>query len=101
MGWVSGVLQGSLVVSLCVIAVAIIGLMAMTGRLVFRDGLRVVLGCFVLLGAPVVASGMFGAVDGVRGGSAPVALVITPPERADQIPPANYDPYAGASLRRR
>lgn len=58
--------------------------MMMTGRLAFRDGLRVVLGCFVLLGAPVVASGMFGAVDGVRSGSAPVPLVITPPERSDR-----------------
>ena len=38
-----------------VIAVAFLGLMMIAGRLPFRRGISVVLGCFLLLGAPVVA----------------------------------------------
>ena len=56
--WVTGTLLGDLAVGLCVIAVAFFGLMLMTGRLAFRDGLRVALGCFVLLGAPLIAGGL-------------------------------------------
>ena len=45
------------------LAVAFVGLMLMTGRLAVRDGLRVAVGCFVLLGAPLIASGLRGVVE--------------------------------------
>ena len=47
--WFTGTLLGSLAVSLCVIAIAIVGLTMLTGRLSVRDGARVVIGCFILL----------------------------------------------------
>ena len=41
---------------LCVLAVAFVGMLMLTGRLALREGLRVALGCFILLGAPAIAS---------------------------------------------
>ncbi|MXP45959.1 type VI secretion protein [Altererythrobacter luteolus] len=60
--WITGTALGSLAIGLCVIAVAIVGLLLMTGRLAVRDALRVVLGCFILLGAPVIAGAFISAV---------------------------------------
>ena len=56
--WLTGTLLGSVAVSLCVIAIAFVGLRMMTGHLAVRDGLRVAAACFVLLGAPAIAAGL-------------------------------------------
>jgi hypothetical protein len=56
--WLTGTLLGSVAVSLCVIAIAFVGLRMMTGHLAARDGLRVVIACFVLLGAATIAAGL-------------------------------------------
>ncbi len=98
--WATGKLLGDLAIGLCVIAVAFVGMMLMAGRLAVRDGLRVAIGCFVLLGAPVIAGGLRSAADV----AAPVDPVQEPrveaPPAPEPLPPANFDPYAGASLRR-
>ena len=96
--WLTGTLLGTAAITLCTLAVAFVGLQMLTGRLDVRRGLRVVLGCFVLLGAPVIANGLLAGAQAV-GGTAPEpkSLDITVPEPP---PPAHYDPYAGASLRR-
>lgn len=100
--WINGVLLGSVAIALCVLAVALVGLLMLGGRLPVRHGMRVVLGCFVLLGAPAIAAGIAGAWQEIPA-SPPLApaTAIEPIEepRAD-LPPADYDPYAGASLRR-
>ncbi|MBA4163086.1 MAG: hypothetical protein C0510_00415 [Erythrobacter sp.] len=97
--WISGTLLGSLATGLCVIAVAAIGLMTLSGHLHVRRGMHVVLGCFVLLGAPTIAAA-FSALWSEAAPPVPPPMIETTPEpaRAD-LPPANYDPYAGASLR--
>lgn len=98
--WVTGTLLGSVAVSLCVIAVAFVGLRMMTGHLSARDGLRVVIACFVLLGASTIAAGLRGAAEQA---SPPAAVLPTLPQGSpapSPLPPADYDPYAGASLRR-
>ena len=61
--WVTGTLLGSVAVSLCVIAIGFVGLRMMTGHLAARDGLRVVVACFVLLGASTIAAGVRRAAD--------------------------------------
>lgn len=97
--WVSGTLFGSLAIGLCVIAVAFVGLLLMTGRLSVRKAVSVTIGCFVLLGAPAIAGGLRGLVEVTapsRAVSEPRAEPTIPPAA---LPPANYDPYAGASLR--
>lgn len=99
-GWINDLLLGSVAIGLCVLAVAIVGLMMFGGRLPVRQGMRVVLGCFVLLGAPVIAAGFIGVwQDTHTPAPEPPSLVEYAEPRAEP-PPASYDPYGGASLRR-
>ena len=97
--WIEGVMLGEIALGVCVIAVAFIGTLMLTGRLPLREGARVVVGCLVLLGAPVIAAGFV-----QRGGNMTGPPV--PPPIADQsdiwrpdLPRTNFDPYASASLR--
>lgn len=96
--WVQGTLLGSIAIGLCVIAVAWVGFLMLQGRLPVREGARVILGCFVLLGAPVIASGFLGIWQGgvATPSQAPPAVEL--PAR-EELPPPDHDPYAGASLR--
>lgn len=98
--WAVQLVGGTAATSICIIAVAFLGFLLMTGRLAVRDGLRVILGCFVLLGAPTIAQGLLQVGNAPRQAitlDAAIAAPPTPP--AANLPPANYDPYAGASLR--
>ena len=61
--WITGSLLGTAATILCVLAVAFVGLMLMSGRLAVRDRLRVVIGCFVLLGAASNAAGLRSVAD--------------------------------------
>lgn len=97
--WVAGTLLGSLATTLGVIAVALIGFLMMQGRVPVRRGISVVVGLFVLLGAPAIAGGLVRAGNGLLGAQE----AIPPPVQAPpQLPPAPkptaYDPYAGASV---
>lgn len=58
--WLTGTLIGDLAAAICVLAIAFVGFSMLTGRIAIRRGLQVILGCFVLLGAPVIAAGMLG-----------------------------------------
>jgi type IV secretory pathway VirB2 component (pilin) len=100
--WTQEVLDGSLATSLCVIAVAILGLLLLTGRLRVRRSIEVVVGCFLLLGAGLLAVRLEQLAGGVAGAAAGDSEQIIVPASTvtKQPPPANYDPYAGASLRR-
>lgn len=98
-GWINGLLLGNLAVGLCVLAVGYLGLMMLLGRTPVRQGMRVLLGCFILLGAPVIAASLSGAWQSAAP-EAPDPMVVMPPEARAPLPPADYDPYAGASLRR-
>jgi type IV secretory pathway VirB2 component (pilin) len=99
--WTQGALGGTLATTLCVIAIAILGLLLLSGRLQVRRSVEVVLGCFLLLGAGLLAvqlqrlAGQAGE-SGMAGG--PQATLAEPAE-TPPLPPANSDPYAGASLR--
>ena len=99
--WTLGVLGGSLASSLCVIAIAILGFLLLTGRLGVRRSAEVVLGCFLLLGAGLLA-GQLQKLAGAAGwnGAERDAIIQPQPEPPHPPPSANYDPYAGASLRR-
>lgn len=89
---------GNLAIGLCVLAIAVIGLSMLSGRLSVRNGMRIVLGCFVLLGAPVIAA----ALMGLAGQGSVVSAAQAPNETSQlraPLPKSTYDPYAGASLR--
>ena len=98
--WMGSIATGSLAVILATIAIAIIGFVMLSGRFSLRSGIQVILGTFLLLGAPIIAAAFNGAAREVAEPAEPEL----PPAQADpreDLPPANYDPYAGASLRRR
>lgn len=96
--WINDVVFGQLAVGLCVIAVAFIGFLMLTGRLPLRRGLRVLLGCFVFLGAPVIASAFISAGrDTARPIQPPLIASEDSPRR--KLPPAEYSPYGQASVR--
>lgn len=52
-----GTLLGTVATDLAVIAVACVGLLMLTGRIDWRRGSVVILGCFILFGAVSIVSG--------------------------------------------
>ena len=96
--WIERVMLGDVALGLCVIAVAVIGVAMLGGRLPVREGMRIVLGLFLVLGAPVIAGGF---ADNIF---EKVEIAPLPPANVDgrnvrpDLPLADYDPYAGASL---
>jgi type IV secretory pathway VirB2 component (pilin) len=75
-GWVTGTLFGDVAVILCVLAVAFVGLLLIGGRLAVRDAVRVIVACFVLLGAPVIAAGLRSTANDAAGSPPPAAPAI-------------------------
>ena len=61
--WIEQLISGSLAATLAVIAVAIVGFAMFGGRLPIRRGATVLIGCFVLLGAPAIADGLLSFVQ--------------------------------------
>ncbi len=58
LSWMQGTLLGNVATAAAVIAVAVIGLMMLTGRMNWRFGATVIVGCFVLFGATAIVSGI-------------------------------------------
>ena len=56
--WVEGTLLGTVATVFAVIAVAVVGFMMLTGRMNWRYGATVILGCFVLFGAASIVGGI-------------------------------------------
>ncbi|MFT3816330.1 MAG: TrbC/VirB2 family protein [Rubrivivax sp.] len=61
LAWVQGTLLGNVATAVAVIAVAMVGFMMLTGRLNWRFGATVVLGCFILFGSAAIVTGIRGA----------------------------------------
>jgi type IV secretion system protein VirB2 len=56
--WVQGTLMGTVATVAAVIAIAAIGFMMLTGRMNWRYGATVILGCFILFGAASIVAGI-------------------------------------------
>lgn len=56
--WLQGTLLGTVATVAAVIAVAVVGFMMLTGRVNWRHGAVVILGCFVLFGAASIVAGI-------------------------------------------
>ena len=56
--WLQGTLMGTVATVAAVIAIAAVGFMMLTGRVQWRHGAVVVLGCFVLFGAASIVAGI-------------------------------------------
>jgi type IV secretion system protein VirB2 len=56
--WLQGTLLGTVATVAAVIAVATVGFMMLTGRINWRYGVTVILGCFILFGAASIVAGI-------------------------------------------
>lgn len=63
--WLQGSLMGNVATAAAVIAIGVIGLMMLSGRIDWRRGIVVVLGCFILFGAAAIVAGIRQAAGGV------------------------------------
>ena len=59
-----GSLLGNVATTAAVIAVAAVGFMMLTGRLNWRYGITVIVGCFILFGATSIVAGIRAAAGG-------------------------------------
>jgi len=94
--WVAAVATGSVATGVATIAVAAVGFAMLAGRIDVRRGAGVILGCFIVFGAPTIAAGF---AQWLGEGEGEQVAVAAPLPAAPAPPPAQpYDPYAGASL---
>ena len=63
LAWLQGTLLGTVATTIAVIAVAFVGLMMLTGRMNWRHGAAVILGCFILFGAAGIVAGIQSAAQ--------------------------------------
>jgi len=56
--WVQGTLLGNVATAAAVIAVAVVGFMMLSGRMNWRHGITVILGCFIVFGAAAIVAGI-------------------------------------------
>lgn len=101
--WIEGVALGTIATSIALIAVASVALLTLTGRLPVRRGATVIVGCFVLFGAPIIAAGL---LETLRIGPRDTAIHLpAPPASPLALPLAKstpaYDPYSGAAVPQR
>ena len=64
--WVQGTLLGNLATTAAVIAVAVVGFLMLTGRIEWRRGLTVIVGCFIIFGAAAIVAGIRSVATGLR-----------------------------------
>ena len=56
--WLQGTLLGNVATGLAVIAVGATGLLMLTGRVDWRRGVTVIVGCFIVFGAAAIVAGI-------------------------------------------
>jgi type IV secretion system protein VirB2 len=64
LAWMQGTLLGNVATAVAVIAVAMVGFMMLTGRMNWRFGATVIIGCFILFGAGTIVAGIQSAAAG-------------------------------------
>jgi type IV secretion system protein VirB2 len=64
--WIEGTLQGHVATSAAVVAVAVVGFMMLTGRVEWRRGVVVVIGCFIVFGATAIVAGIRSLAEGMH-----------------------------------
>ena len=100
--WIERTLLGTAATIVAMLAIASVGFTLLTGRLNWRQGATVILGCFILFGASNIAVG----VSRLAGANGDYSQYRSPSLGAPAPPPpefraragSGYDPYAGASL---
>lgn len=93
--WVAGLLQGQLALTAAILAVAVVGLLMLTGQTDWRGAIKTTLGIAIVFGAPSLAAGLLNLPE-TESVSALTSPPPTPPPTS--MPATMADPYAGASL---
>ncbi|RYE71537.1 MAG: hypothetical protein EOO81_05685 [Oxalobacteraceae bacterium] len=99
--WCQAVLLGSVGSSLAIMGIAGLGFALLQGRLPYRAGARMILGVFILFGAPVISLGLLGIFDLAGSNSQngeTTQRSTAPPLPLPSTPAGNPDPYAGAAM---
>lgn len=98
--WLEHLLIGTPAKFIAVLAIAGVGAAMLTGRTDFRRAASVIVGCFVLFGAPLIAAGLRDALGGSADArSFKEAVSLPPVATLSPLPsPHTYDPYAGAAV---
>ena len=65
--WLQGTLLGTAATVVAVIAVATVGFLMLAGRMNWRDGATVIIGCFILFGAASIVGGIQATAGGGGG----------------------------------
>lgn len=68
MRWIQGTLLGTVATVAAVIAIASVGFLMLAGRINWRHGAIVILGCFILFGAASIVAGIRSAATMSSGG---------------------------------
>ena len=63
--WIQGTLLGNVATAIAVIAVGATGLMMLMGRIDWRRGATVILGCFIVFGAAAIVAGIRSMSTGI------------------------------------
>ena len=58
LAWLQGTLLGNVATMVAVMAVAAVGFLMLTGRMNWRFGATVIIGCFILFGAASIVAGI-------------------------------------------
>jgi type IV secretion system protein VirB2 len=66
LGWVQSTMLGNLATAAAVIAVAAVGFLMLAGRIEWRRGLTVIVGCFVIFGATAIVAGIRQVASGLH-----------------------------------
>lgn len=97
--WIVSLLTGSVATTVAILAVAVVGLSFLAGRMHYGQVLRVVLGCFIIFGAGAIATGLVALGGGSAERAPGAASAVEPPAF---MPPeaieGAYRPYPGAAL---
>lgn len=64
--WMQRTTLGPIATGVAVIAVAFIGFMMLTGRMNWKHGITVIIGCFILFGATAIVGGIQYAAQAAR-----------------------------------
>lgn len=92
--WIERLVIGPLAVSLAVIAVAVTGLLMLRGHVSLEATFRMVMGCFIIFGAPAIALEIIKGAQGAALTHVEMTGTRTP---VSSSTPPTYDPYAGAA----
>ena len=98
--WIEHALLGTAATAIAVICVAGLGYTFLAGRVPARRAITVLIGCFVLFGAPTIAAGLSTLAmrepPSAFMGSEPIApqFVVTP-QTSSRSAPDPFNPYPG------